>query len=87
MEKMYFCERPRAYGEWVEDAWNWWMAGYRPGELTVEDILNEYEVDWMTQVDAYEAQKEDEVVYSAEELCEDMNRAMEEYEDPDNEDI
>lgn len=84
MEKSYFVETYDAYHEFVrDDAYNWHAAGYEAGTLTAEDLRSEYSesIEFMTYEEANEAAGEAQNVYSIEELCDDMNEAMREYEE------
>lgn len=85
--KNYFIMKYEEYREFVkDDAYNWSYAGHKAGSLTTEDMKSEYWecIEWMTEEEAYDKwQSSDEFtgMYSADELCNDMNEAMREYEE------
>lgn len=84
MDEMYFVETYEQYHTFVrEEAYNWYMSSYEPGEVTVEDIYNFFEDDDMF-VDEETANNDERTwagynVYSISQLCEDINNAIEEW--------
>ena len=80
----YFVETYAAYQEFVrDDAYNWLAAGYQPGEVTVESLRDEYSgvIEFMTNSEAEEIADEYHNVYSIDQMCEDINNAIQGWQD------
>ena len=88
MYELYFVETYDEYHAFVgNDAYNWYMAGYESGELTIEDVYTSYKDD-MNFTDEETANNDERTlagynVYSISQLCEDLNNAIEEWAEMD----